>query len=530
VNVQTEQTAFRPEGLLRADAYPHPVGALELVETHISWVVLTGQLAYKIKKPVRFDFIDASSLDRRRRLCEEELRLNGRLAPDLYLAVLPIGGTPDAPRIGTDEHVLEYAVQMRQFDRSGELPTLLAAGEVRREEISRLAVRLAGFHARAPAAGPETDYGTCEQLRATMLANLAALAAQCVEPRLAHALNRLSDWTRDALSGNRIAIELRRATGAVRECHGDLHARNIVRWKGELVPFDCLEFDPALRWIDVASEMAFLHMDLLAHARTDLASILLSDYLEAAGDYESLRLMRFYEVYRALVRAKVDGLDAARAASSQAAERAVTRRASRIDLAQRLAAPPDPPLILMHGVSGSGKSWLSGELVPALGVLRVRSDLERKRIVGLAAGARADAAPGEGLYAARNTDRTYARLLECAEHALIGGHGIVIDAAFLEAEKRELFRGLARRLGRRFLLVSCHARPDVLRTRVQARRGAARDPSDATLAVLEHQLASRRPLEDCESSCAVAIDTTAGDSAAAAIELIRTQLPTGCAV
>lgn len=510
--------------LLRSDAFAHPVSHLDVVETHISWVILTGTYAYKIKKAVHYDFIDASTLEQRRKLCEEELRLNRRLAAELYLAVVPIGREHGRLHMDSSHEVIEYAVRMREFDRSQELAALLAAHEVQADEVGSLAQRLAEFHAQAPPAAEKSAFGRYEQVRETLLGNIAALNTAGVEPEFRHVLTQLTDWTQDAVARHREEIDFRRVNGAVRECHGDLHARNVVRWRGKLVPFDSLEFNPGMRWIDVMSEIAFLHMDLVGHDRSDLASTLLSRYLETGGDYHGLPLLRFYAVYRALVRAKVDALQAAGTDDPRLGAELRARSADRIHLARRFTDEADPCLIIMSGVSGSGKSWLSEQLVPALAAVRVRSDIERKRILGTSVAQPGHAGLNEGPYAAQSTDRTYARLLECAESSLAGGQSTIVDAAFLNTLQRELFLGLARRRRARFLIVRCSAEPGLLRDRVRSREAGGQDASEATLAVLAHQLATQHPLQEREQACTIEIDTGALGSPRGAIDAVRRRL------
>jgi uncharacterized protein len=511
------QGLFSIADLMKSDAFPHAVRRFELVETHISWVVLTGDDAYKIKKPVRLDFLDASTLDRRRQLCEEELRLNRRLAPDLYIGVETIGRRDGALRIGAKSKIVEYAVHMRQFDRADELSALLARHAVSIEDVEDLAAFLASFHQALSATHAETSWGTYTQIHDVVLSNLATLTKANPQQSLRHSLSELNTWTQTTLAISRAEIESRRASGAVRECHGDLHARNIVRWRSRLVPFDCLEFDPAMRWIDVASEMAFLYMDLVGHDRRDLASAMLSRYLEIGGDYEGLRVLRFYAVYRALVRAKVDALQVAGLATGALREELLARFAGRVELARQLSVTPDPFLVIMCGVSGSGKSWLSERLVPALGAIRVRSDLERKRITGRGPLDRSRFGLNEGLYAGQPTDRTYARLFKCAQAALVGGQNVIVDATFLHADQRELLIGLASKQRARFLIVSCGAAPETLRERVRTREIAAQDPSEATVAILDHQLATRHAFNERERTHAVEVDT----SVIAAFEAIQ---------
>ncbi len=354
---------FRPEELLRAEAFDHPVTDLDVLETNTSWIVLTGRYAYKIKRAVAFDFLDMRTLAQRRFLCEEELRLNRRLAPDLYLAVVAVTRGPEGLRVGGSGEAVEYAVRMLQFDRSQELSALLDRGEVSAAEITAFAARLARFHAAAARTGDTVDFVHTEHLRGAVLGNLAILLSHVDGEFEMPALGSLADWTHDNLDRSMPCFRRREEIGCIRECHGDLHARNIVRWGGELVAFDCLEFDPKLRWIDVMSDVAFLFMDLAARGRSDLAFVFLNEYVGHTGDYDGIRLLPFYAVHRALVRAMVDALAAEQDPRKR---RDFARRfQARIDVAVDFVRPRPPILILMHGPSGSGKSWLSERLVAA---------------------------------------------------------------------------------------------------------------------------------------------------------------------
>jgi aminoglycoside phosphotransferase family enzyme/predicted kinase len=515
--------SFAIQELLRPAAFPHAVTRLELVETHISWVVLTGHYAYKIKRAVHFDFIDTSTLEQRRELCEEELRLNRRLAPDLYLDVVPIGNDGTGPCIGSGGNVVEYAVRMLEFDRSQELSALLAGNAVAAGEVRDLARTLAVFHAAAPVAGADSRFGEYGGIFRIVTDNLAELGSRARVNAYPDRGEPLPAWLRAAFERARPRIEARKADGFVRECHGDLHARNIVRFGGRLLPFDCLEFNPAIRWIDVANEIAFLYMDLLSYGRNDLAHIFLSAYLEASGDYPALALLRIYAVHLALVRAKVDAIQARSVAEPVAAD-VRERLAHRMALAARLADSANPALLVMSGVSGSGKSWLSERLIAALGAVRVRSDLERKRLLGLDALARTASGVGTGIYTPDLTERTYDRLLACAEECIGGGHSVIVDATFLEARQRERFADLARRAGRRFVVVRCTAAPSLLRERIGARDTSGRDPSEADAAVLERQLQLIEGPTAGEAPYTISIDTGAAASADDAIAKVRRAL------
>jgi uncharacterized protein len=523
VDTPAPASAVRIQELLAPEVFPHPVSDITLRETHISWVILTGPFAYKIKKAVKFDFIDSLTLERRRHLCEEELRLNRRFAPDLYVNVAAITRKNGSVEIGGDGAAIEYAVRMQQFSPSDELPALLAREDVKVTQIEALAESLARFHLNAALAAPAQVPAKTELMYQSVFGNLAQLLAHCSGEH-SSALNRLIDWTHDTAQALESAFEARERGGFVRECHGDLHAANIVRWHGQLVPFDGIDFEPKLRWIDVISDIAFLVMDLASHERNDLAFALLSRYLEVTGDYDGLRVLPFYAAYRALVRAKVDAL-AAEQLPAQAAE-SHQRLQRRIRAAMTWTTPRQPMLMLMHGASGSGKSWLSRQLVPALGAIRIRSDLERKRLAGIETGRPAAARVREGIYSPHFSHRTYGRMADCAEICLRAGFDVVVDAAFLEATDRELFSGLAERAGARRVIVSCQAERTTLAERILERSAGRSDPSDATLNVLDMQLRDLKPFDLSEQPDVVAVDTGKADALATVVAAIRARLPT----
>lgn len=498
--------SLKVEELLAPDAFPHPVSDPQIRETHISWVVLTGAFAYKIKKPVKLDFIDASTLERRLHYCNEELRLNRRLAPDLYIDVVPIARVDGRVRVGSSSgSVIEYAVRMQQFDTDQELSALLRHTDVSPAEIETLGELLALFHLQSKAAVPDRAQPTTEQMYESVSSTLDQLHAHLQELERPADLQRLTDWTHDMARSLEPWFHYREQCGHVRECHGDLHSGNIVRWQGRLVPFDCIDFAPHLRWIDVISDMAFLVMDLVSRRRADLAAAVLSRYLEVTGDYEGLPLLPFYAVYRALVRAKVDAIAAAQ--SPQRADEFHHRLRQRVQTALHWTHLPQPVLILMHGPSGSGKSWLSQRLIEALPALRIRSDLERKRLAALSTATPAANPLNAGIYMPEMSHRTYARLLECAENCLQTGFHTIVDAAFLDRADRELFHGLAMRLRVPLVIVACHADPATLAARVQARIESGKDPSDADRRVLDAQLRNLTPFDAKEQSAVIAVDT-----------------------
>lgn len=484
--------------LERPEAYDHEVESVRVAETHISWVFLTGAYAYKIKKPVKFPFLDFSTLERRRRFCEEELRLNRRLAPQLYVGVVPIGGDAKTPRVGA-EPALEYAVKMREFSDDARLDRRLEAGALDAESLRAFGVRLAAFHAAQPALAPRD---AAARAIAGARANFTEIAEH-LRARELRELDALRAWTEDRIASLAPLVDRRAALGRYRECHGDLHLENLLSLDGEIVAFDALEFDPDLREIDVASEASFLAMDLRAHGQADLAYVFLSAYFEASGDYEALDVLPFYLVYRALVRAKVRALKAAQ----KSAEAGRAEVGPYLDAARELVAPHAPLLLITHGLSGSGKTHVTQNLIGPLRAVRVRSDLERKRLHGVETDARTGSAVGAGLYDQHATERTYARLTEVAATALRNGFDTIVDATFLRRDERKAFARLAAAARARFAILDCTAPEDVLRRRIGSRATRGRDASEANLAVLAHQLATAEPLTADERAVAVPVPT-----------------------
>ena len=473
-----------------------------LVETHISWVLLTAAMAYKLKKPVHLSFVDFRALAARKHFCEEEVRLNRVLAPRLYLGVEPVCGTRAQPRIGGEGQAIDYLVCMRRFPDGALLRELLLAGRLEGIELDDFAARLADLHGAAPKASALSSFGAPEEVARLALDTLDRLDAQCGPLQVAP----LRQWVRERAQDLSMAWLQRKHGGAVRECHGDLHLANVVRLDGELLPFDCIEFDPGLRWIDVMSDIAFLTMDLKAHGRADLAFRFLDVYLQHGGDYEGLTVLRFYEVWRALVRALVGCLH--QGAAPQAPDY--------LGCAQALVCGADggPRLLIAHGLSGSGKSTVAGQLLQAAGAIRIRSDVERKRLFGLEAPQRSSAL-GVDIYTPEATRRTFARLADAARLALLAGYPVIVDAAFLRLAERAAFRALAASLQVPFAILDMRADARLLRHRVASRNACGADASEADLAVLERQLAFHEPLDAQELASAIVVDAQERPDAAA---------------
>lgn len=509
--------------LHQPQAFAHPVGRVECIETHISWVLLAGEFAYKFKKPLRLDFLDFSTLDLRRAACEEELRINRRTAPAMYLGLvgavvdrdsgeLRLLPWPDA-RAGA-----EPAVQMRRFSQDALLATALDHQRVPPTQIDLLARHVAQFHAAAAAATGAEGWGTAAAVQAPVDDCVTALKVSVASalPAQATLLAQVADWCYREEHALAAVFELRLSAGKVRECHGDLHLANIAIIDGQPQLFDAIEFNPALRWIDVVADIAFVVMDLSAHSRTDLAWRFVNLWLEHTGDYEGLRVLRYYGAYRALVRARVAALRL-----GQPGEQSDTMTAGSLALQGylQLAAgfagqlptlwPVARPatLWLAHGFSGAGKSTHTLTLACQRGMVRVRADVERKRLFGLPPEATSDGVPG-GIYTAEATQRTHQRLAQVARDALTAGFCVIVDATLLDHEVRAIFLALADSLGVPCRILSFEAPLPVLRERVRLRALAGGDASEAGVAVLQAQWARADVLRPHEEAITLHVDTT----------------------
>lgn len=489
--------------------YSHPVSQVTVVETHISWVLLTGQYVYKIKKPVLFSFVDFSTIEKRRWFCEEEVRLNRRLAPQLYLGVVSITGSPSDPRMDGDGNPFEWAVKMKQFPPDQEFHHLLETGNLHESVVGQLAMDIGTFHGRIESAGDPLSYGEPDRVWRPIAECFEDIPLEALPARIQSCMKDIEEWTYQEWKRLTPTLRERKSSGQIRECHGDLHLGNIALFEGRICVFDALEFKPGLRWIDVISEVAFLVMDLESRDRVDLAYWFLNCYLEVTGDYAGMSVFRLYEIYRALVRAKVAGLRLAQVEPGSPVREEILEEIIRyVKLAHRLIMPAPPMLMLMHGVSGTGKTTVSTEVVKALGAMRVRSDVERKRIHAEQRKVVAGQEISKRLYASDMTRLTYDRLWDLANTMLQAGYSVVVDATFLECAQRQSFIRLAHERHVSIVILDVWAPDQVLAERIASRAKQQTDASDATIGVMEQQKAKEEPLTGLEHDTTIRVDST----------------------
>jgi aminoglycoside phosphotransferase family enzyme/adenylate kinase family enzyme len=492
------------EALKNPEIWPHPASKVELVETHISCVLLVGDFAYKIKKPVDLGFLDFSTLEKRQYYCEKELSLNRRLASDLYLDVDAITGDSLHPEIGGKGTVLEYAVRMKRFPAKGLLSQHIE--RLTPDLVDSIAVKVAAFHAKIDRADADNPSGSPEQVYHPMQENFEMIRLLDHEPEVLTQLDRLEQWARQTHGDLTGTIAARKAQGFVRECHGDMHLGNITLIDGEAVIFDGVEFSHDLRWIDVISEIAFLVMDLEEKARPELAQRFLNSYLEQTGDYDGLELLAFYKAYRALVRAKVTAIRLSQDDVTQK-ERPDMEQALHdyINLAESYTQLGQPAVVITHGVSGSGKSFASKLLAMWLPAVHIRSDVERKRLSGLEPKGESDSEPMDGIYSEEATWKTYQRLLDLAEDLISFGFITIVDATFLKHDQRKLFAAMAERMLAPFVILDMRFSEQVLHERVRARIEHGDGVSEANEEILDLQLDMSDQLEEYELSSVVVV-------------------------
>ena len=495
--------------MLQPGFYPHGVTEpVHLIHTHISFVLLTGDYTYKIKKPVNFWFLDYSTLAKRQHFCTQELLMNQRTAPEIYLEVLPIIQTGDSfqlgsnlPAINSAEITVEYVLKMREFPQNSLLLRLLERGLLTEQIMADLGREVANFHSTVISNSYIRQFGEVSQIRTATDSNYRISEKYIGGPQTQTQYQETKDYTDAFFANNPELFNLRIANNKIRECHGDLHLRNIALWQDKILLFDCIEFNEQFRFVDVMYDIAFTVMDLESRGRRDLGNAFLNTYIEQTGDWEGLQLLPLYLSRQAYVRAKVTSLMLDDPAISTAQKAEISQTAAHYyKLAWQYTKPRRGKLTLMSGLSGSGKSIAARYLARRTGAIHIRSDAVRKHLGGIPLNERG----GEDLYSDEMTAQTYGRLLELGIILADRGWDVILDAKFDRQNLRTDAIDRAQSHGLPLQIIYCTAPIEVLRERLQQRRG---DIADATAELLSSQQAAFQPFTELEQISVNIVDT-----------------------
>lgn len=470
----------------------------ELIQTHISTIILSGKYVYKLKKPVDFGFLDYSTLKKRHKYCLEEVRINREYAPALYLGVVPITGSIEAPQIDGKGQVLDYAVKMHRFPQKDQLDNIVDHSSLEIDMMDKIAELVAHSHINAAPIEEESDFGESKQVLLPMLDNFDLLKSIATEYEFSQELSLIITWTHQQFETLKPLLNRRKKEGFTRECHGDMHLHNMALYEGELIMFDAIEFNPYLNHIDVISDLSFLLMDLEYRGLSHHSYRLLNNYLELTGDYDAVALLDFYKTYRAMVRAKVAALRIAQEIEPDERRVLMDEVKKYMDLAQSYTVKMEPFLAITHGLSGSGKSTFSLMMVEQCGAVRIRSDRERMRMFG--------SDGKKSIYTTDATKATYEHLLALATSVYNSGYSVIADATFLKQYQRELFLKQATKADISFYIFTMECDHVLIQSRIEKRSQEGSDISEADLEILQKQLLSAEPLSGSEKEAAMTVD------------------------
>ncbi|BAU13521.1 hypothetical protein LEP3755_40610 [Leptolyngbya sp. NIES-3755] len=470
------------EALLDPAVYNHPVqGSIELIQTHVSYVFLTGDYVYKLKKPVNFGFLDYSTLEKRKFYCEEELRLNQRGAAELYLGILPIAQEGDKFVLGGTGEIVDYVVKMEQFPQDTLLSAMYDRGELTEQHLIDLAKVLAAFHKSAPTNDYILSFGEVSQIRQAIDENYDQTIGYIGVAQTQEQFDQTKAYTDKLFAESESLFKSRVEQRFIRECHGDVHLRNICFWNNKILLFDCIEFNEPFRFVDTMFDIAYIIMDFDARNRPDLSNLFLNAYLEQSGDWEGLQVLPLYNSRQSYVRAKVTSFLLSDPSVPEAVKEESKETASRYyRLSYEYTKPKQGKIILMSGLSGSGKSTIASKLARESGAIQIRSDAVRKHLGGIALDEKGD----QSLYSAEMTEKTYDRLLSLGVTLASQGYTVILDAKYDRQSLRASVIEQAQAQGIEIGILYCEASEDVLRDRIAQRQG---DISDANLEVLANQ-------------------------------------------
>jgi uncharacterized protein len=487
--------------MLEPGFYPHPVQEpIQLMQTHVSYVLLTGDYAYKIKKPVNFGFLDFSTLEKRQHFCNEELRLNQRGAAELYLEVLPVTQAGDRFELDGQGEAIEYLVKMQQFPQETLLTNLFEQGELTENILIELAEAIAQYHLKADTNDYIRQFGEIPSIRHDFDENYEQTRQYIGGPQTQTQFDQTREYTDRFFDQQQTIFASRVQNNWIRECHGDIHLRNICRWHDRILLFDCIEFNEPFRFVDVMFDVAYVVMDLEVRQRPDLSNLFLNTYVEQMGDWEGLQILPLYVSRQSYVRAKVTSFmlnDSSVSAAEQ--QKATATAADYYRLAWQYTQLRQGQLILMAGLSGSGKSTTARSIARQIGAIQIRSDAVRKHLGGIPLQQRGDA----DLYTPEMTQATYARLLELGTILASQGYSVILDAKYDRQDLRTEAIAQAQAHDLPIQILYCDAPLEVLSDRLKQRQG---DIADATADLLPQQ--HFEPFTSAEQTHVITLDTT----------------------
>ncbi|MBD2439704.1 AAA family ATPase [Nostoc sp. FACHB-110] len=489
--------------MLQPGFYPHAVTEpIKLSQTHISYVLLTGDYAYKLKKPVNFGFLDFSTLEKRQHFCQEELRLNRRGAAELYLEVLPVTLEGEQYHLGGTVEPAEYVVKMREFPQDTLLSNLFAQGKLNEVHLEELGKVVAQYHTKTETNDYIRSFGEVPQVRAAFDENYEQTEKYIGGPQTQQQFDETKAYTDKFFAEKAELFQKRIENNYIRECHGDLHLRNICRWQEKILLFDCIEFNEPFRFVDVMFDIAYAVMDLEAQERPDLSNAYLNTYLEQTGDWEGLEVLPIYLNRQSYVRAKVTSflLDDP-GVPADVKEEAAKTAAKYYQLAWQYTQPKQGRLILMSGLSGSGKSTTAKYLARQFNAIHIRSDAVRKHLGGILLSERG----GDDLYTPEMTQKTYARLLNLGTILANQGFTVILDAKYDQEKLRQAAISQAQNYQLPVQIIHCTAPIEVIQQRLVKRTG---DIADATVDLLASQLKHAESFAESEKPYVITWDTT----------------------
>ncbi len=507
------------KSLQNADLYSHPVKDFSVLETHCSWVILTGHYAYKIKKAVDFGFLNYSSLEKRKHYCIEEVKRNQALAKQIYLEAIPIYGNEKQPNFTGTGEVIEYAVKMHEFSQIGLLSHLQAKQQLNNTIIDKLAENLASFHLQAPQVPTNSPIGSSEHAQQQTRDNFTQTLPLLEKEEDKQELQQLFDKVEKLYQKIKPIIDRRKTNGSVRQCHGDVHLNNITLIDGNPIIFDCIDFNNDFCWTDTMADLGFITMDLDEFGEPNFSWRLLNHYLQVSGDYDGLYVLPYFQAYRAMVRAKVAMFSLIHSTSIEHKAQHYQRYKGCVALTKSYLQPKAQKLLITCGVSASGKSTVVNQLAPLLKLITITSDRERKRQANINLQENCTAPVLTGLYHPEQTEKTYQSLLEISKNVLNAGYAVILDATFREQKYRQLLANLAKKISIPFFILYCHAPEKQLRQWLKERKTTI---SEATQDVLSMQLQSfESPLLN-ESKQTIDIFTAATLPIAEIVKQIKT--------